>query len=60
MKLPPKSGHAGNCLPSPRQFFVRKRARHGAGRFKSPFDDFLRRPAHTACERSFKQFLAVR
>ena len=56
----PKNDHSGNSLKAPLQFFIGKRVRHTAGRFKSPFDDFLRRPAHTAGECRFKQFLPVR
>ena len=34
-------------------------ALYTAGRFKSPFHDFLRRAAHTAGERRFEQLLPV-
>ena len=60
MVLFPKSDHAGNGLPPPFPLFIGKRGRHTAGRFKSPFDDFLRRAAHTTGERRFQQSLPVR
>src|ERR1035437_1085461 len=60
MVLFPKSDHPGNSLTATLQLFIGKRACHTAGRFKSPFDDFLRRQAHTAGERRFQQFLPVK
>ena len=36
MVLFPKSGHAGNSLTAPLQFFIGKRARHAGGRFNEP------------------------
>ena len=60
MVLLPESDHVGNSLTAPLQLFTGKRSLHTAGRFQSPFDDFLRRPAHTAGERRFEQFLPVR
>jgi hypothetical protein len=59
MVLFPKSDHAGNGLP-PLPLFIGKRRRHATGRFKSPFDDFLGRAAHTSGERRFQQLLPVR
>lgn len=60
MVLLPKSGHAGNGLTAPLPLFIGKRARHTAGCFQSPFDDFFGRPAHIARECRFQQFLPVR
>jgi hypothetical protein len=56
----PKSEHAGNGLPSPFPLFLGKRGRCAGSRFQRPFDDFLRRSAHTASERRFEQLLPVR
>ena len=60
MVLIPKSDHTGNSLTAPLQIFLGRRARHTAGHFQSPFDDFLWRATHTEGERRFKQFLPVR
>ena len=55
-----ESEDAGHSLSAPLELFIRKCGRHTAGRFQSPFDDFLGRAAYTAGERRLEQFLAVR
>ena len=54
-----KSEHAGNGLAAPFQLFLGKRGRCAGGHFQSPFDDLLRRTAHTAGKRRFQQLLPV-
>jgi hypothetical protein len=56
----PESEHACNGLAAPFPLFIGKRNRPTGSRFKSPFDDFLRRAAHTSGERGFEQLPAVR
>ena len=60
MVLFPKGDHAGNGPPPPFARFIGKCNRPTGGCFQSPFDDFLRRPAHTAGKRRFAQLLPVR
>jgi hypothetical protein len=52
--------HAGDGLASPLPLFIGKCSAPTGCHFESPFDDFLRRAAHTTGERGFEQLLAVR
>ena len=55
----PKSEHGCNGLAPPLPLSIGKRSSPTGSRFESPFDEFLRRTAHTAGERGFDQLLAV-
>jgi hypothetical protein len=60
MVLLAKREHARHSLATSLQFPIGTRGRHVASHLKSPFDDFLSRPADTSGERRLKQLLPMR